>query len=75
MCKQCASGELKNFNGELAIHVPGLEGLNKPIVWAFPKLRVCLSCGFVEFVVPDEPLEQLRKVVALTQSRASARAS
>jgi len=73
-CKQCAS-EVKDFNGELAIHFPGLEGLDKPIVWVFPKLRVCLGCGFAEFVVPDEQLEQLRSAVGPTQSRGSAQAS
>jgi hypothetical protein len=60
-CKRCASAEVKNLNGELAIHFPGLEGLDKPIVWAFPELAACLNCGFVEFVLPDEPLEQLKQ--------------
>ena len=59
-CKRCASDEVKTFNGELAIHFPGLEGLDKPIVWVFPKLVVCLHCGFGEFVVPDEQKEQLK---------------
>ena len=72
-CKRCTS-EVKHFNGELGIHFPGLEGLDKPIVWVFPKLTVCLACGFAEFVVPHEPLEQLRNCVP-TQSRESARAS
>jgi len=44
-CKRCASDEVKTFNGELAIHFPGLEGLDKPIVWVFPKLVVCLGRG------------------------------
>ena len=50
-CKRCNS-DARDFNGELVIHFPGLEGLNKPIVWVFPKLRVCLSCGLGEFVIP-----------------------
>ena len=36
----------------IAIHFPGLKGLDKPVVWVFPKLLVCLNCGFTEFVVP-----------------------
>ena len=72
-CKRCTS-EVKDFNGELGIHFLGLEGLDKPIVWVFPKLTVCLACGFAEFVVPDEPLEQLKNCVP-AQSRESARAS
>jgi hypothetical protein len=59
-CKRCSSAEVKDFNGELAIHFPGLEGLDKPIVWAFPKLAVCVNCGFVEFVLPDEQKKQLK---------------
>jgi hypothetical protein len=59
-CKRCASDEVKAFNGELAIHFPGLDGLDKPIVWVFPKLVVCLHCGFGEFVVPDDQKEQLK---------------
>ena len=34
--------------------------LTKPIVWVFPKVLVCLDCGFAEFAVPDEQLETLR---------------
>jgi len=59
-CRRCASDSLKSFNGELAVHFPGLEGLDKPIVWVFPKLLVCLQCGFGEFEVPDEQREQLK---------------
>ena len=47
------------FNGEIAIHFPGLEGLKKPIVWVFPKLLVCLDCGFTEFEIPEAELRQL----------------
>jgi len=59
-CKRCASDKIKDFNGELAIHFPGLEGLDKPIVWVFPKLVTCLNCGFVEFELPDAEREQLK---------------
>jgi hypothetical protein len=68
-CKQCASDEQKNFNGELAIHFPDLKGLEKPIVWVFPKLVVCLHCGFGEFVVPDEQIKQLKNRGVPTQRR------
>jgi hypothetical protein len=42
-CEHCLSQdqkEFKEFNGELAIHFTGLKGLEKPIVWVFPKLLV-----------------------------------
>jgi len=49
------------FNGEIAIHFPGLKGLPKPIVWVFPKLLVCLNCGAAEFHVPQDQLRVLAK--------------
>ena len=58
ICKRCAT-ETKIFNSEIAIHFPGLAGLNKPIVWVFPKLLVCLQCGFTEFTVPERELNVL----------------
>ena len=51
-CKACGSDTLSTFNGEVAIHFPGLEGLKEPIVWVFPKVVVCLSCGLAQFAVP-----------------------
>lgn len=58
-CKQCSSQHQRSFNGELAIHFPGLDGLDKPIVWTFPKLLVCMDCGFTDFTVPERELEVL----------------
>ncbi len=58
-CKQCSSQHQQSFNGELAIHFPGLDGLNKPIVWTFPKLLVCMDCGFTDFTVPERELKVL----------------
>ena len=58
-CKRCASDRQSLFNGEIAIHFPGLEGLDKPIVWVFPKLVVCLHCGFAEFAVPEREMQVL----------------
>ena len=58
-CRSCQSATQSAFNGEIAIHFPGLEGLDKPIVWVFPKLLVCLNCGFTEFAIPEAELRQL----------------
>jgi len=60
-CKECKSEEVDSFTSELAIHFPGLDGLNKPVVWAFPKLQVCLHCGFTEFTVSERELTVLRE--------------
>jgi hypothetical protein len=60
----CDSDRLGTFSGEVAIHFP--EGLNEPIVWVFPKVVVCLSCGLAQFPVPKPELSVLaRKTLAL----------
>ena len=58
-CRGCASNRRSSFGGEVAIHFPGMKGLNKPIVWVFPKLLVCLDCGLTEFIVPEGELRVL----------------
>jgi hypothetical protein len=73
-CPQCTSDKLKDFNGELAIHFPGLAGLDKPIVWIFPKLLVCLQCGFAEFTVPERELSVLAHGKVVPGAVVSARA-
>ena len=60
-CKGCHSDKQSMFNGEIAIHFRGLEGLDKPIVWVFPKLVVCLHCGCTEFAVPERELHVLKQ--------------
>ena len=58
-CKVCLSATTHTFAAEIAIHFPGLAGLNKPIVWVFPEVRVCLDCGLAEFEIPEEQMRQL----------------
>ena len=58
-CKSCQSQNQRNLTAEIAIHFPGLKGLDKPIVCVFPKLRVCLDCGFTEFSIPEAELRRL----------------
>jgi hypothetical protein len=45
----------------MCIHFPGLKNIDKPVVWVFPELVVCLNCGTAEFAVPKEELRQLAK--------------
>jgi hypothetical protein len=58
-CRSCQSQKQRTFNGEIAIHVPGLKGVDKPIIWVFPELLVCLDCGLTEFAIPDTELQRL----------------
>ena len=59
-CASCESENQKEFTSEVAIHFPGLAGLNKPIVWVFPRISVCLDCGLARFTVPERELAVLR---------------
>ena len=45
----------------MGIHFPGLKNIDKPVVWLFPELVVCLDCGTAEFAVAEEELRQLAK--------------
>jgi hypothetical protein len=57
-CKSCGSVNQKKFNAEICIHFPDID---KPVVWLFPEVVVCLDCGTAEFVVPEAELRQLAK--------------
>jgi len=45
----------------MGIHFPELKDIDKPVVWVFPEVVVCLNCGTAEFAVPKEQLRQLAK--------------
>jgi hypothetical protein len=59
-CKACKSDNERVFNGEVAIHFPGLKGVDLPFVWVFPRLKVCLECGVSEFEIPERELQALK---------------
>jgi hypothetical protein len=59
MCKSCLSGNQGAFNSEVCIHFPGLENLDKPAVFTFPKIVVCFDCGHAEFSMPENELPSL----------------
>jgi len=58
-CKLCSSENQSTFNAEMNVHFSGREGWEKPTVWAFPRILVCLDCGFSEFVVEGTELRAL----------------
>jgi hypothetical protein len=45
----------------MGIRFPGLKNIDKPVVWVFPEVVVCLDCGTAEFAVPEAELRQLAK--------------
>jgi hypothetical protein len=56
-CRVCSSENQSRFGTEIAIHLPGLS---TPHVFLFPKVVVCLDCGFTEFAIPETELCVLR---------------
>jgi hypothetical protein len=63
-CRSCHSTNLKTLSAEMGIHFPGLKNLDKPVVWVFPSILVCLECGFTEFLIPEEKREEIKRVDA-----------
>lgn len=63
-CKSCGSVEQKKFNAEMNLHFPGYENLDKPTVWVFSEVVVCLDCSYAEFIVPEPELRALAKGAA-----------
>jgi hypothetical protein len=58
-CRSCGSENQTEFGAEINIHLPGREGLDKPAALVFPKLLVCLRCGFTEFPIKETELHRL----------------
>lgn len=58
-CRCCQSENQRNFPGEINIHFVGIKNLEKPSVRAFPKLTVCLDCGFTVFQLEENELRLL----------------
>jgi hypothetical protein len=69
VCKRCTSDNQRAFSGEVAIHFPGLKGLDKPIVLVYPTLLVCLECGLTEFTVAEKELSILAAGLAVAGAR------
>jgi hypothetical protein len=59
VCKGCHSGRVREYPAEINIHFAGKESLEKPSVWVFPNLIICVVCGFTEFRVPNADLQSL----------------
>jgi hypothetical protein len=55
-CKACGSHKQAEFNSEINVHFPRLKNLDKPAVFVFPKLLLCLDCGFTEFTLRESEL-------------------
>jgi hypothetical protein len=63
-CKLCRSENQTEFGAEINLHFSGLRNLDKAAVLVFPKLVVCLDCGFTRFTLPETELRLLGKGAA-----------
>ena len=60
-CNSCGSEKLSEFIGEIAIHIPAPKNFAEPLVWVFPEVVVCLSCGAAQFIIPEAELRMILK--------------
>jgi hypothetical protein len=60
-CLSCRSARMAELTAEMIVHFSGLENLDKAGVWVFPKLTVCLECGFSQFTISETELESIAK--------------
>jgi hypothetical protein len=60
-CFLCKSDKQAEFPAEMILHFQGRLNLNKPGVWVFPKVVVCLDCGGSRFTIPENELPLLAK--------------
>jgi hypothetical protein len=58
-CRLCDQTISVNSARSLNFHFPGDEGLDKPTVWIFPEVVVCLDCALAELTVPEAELRTL----------------
>ncbi len=61
-CKSCRSDNQTQFPTEMNVHFPGKENWEKPSVWLFPSVLICLDCGFAEFSIDGDGLPKLQDV-------------
>jgi hypothetical protein len=58
-CSLCGSSNQAEYSAEMMIHFTGLKNVDKPGVWLFQELLVCLDCGASRFRVPEKELALL----------------
>jgi predicted nucleic-acid-binding Zn-ribbon protein len=58
-CKKCGSEDQTEFGAEVNLHFQGNSERDKQAILLFPKLLVCMECGFTEFVISETDLPHL----------------
>jgi hypothetical protein len=58
-CSLCQSSNQAEFTAEMMIHFDGRRCLDNPGVLVFPKVLICLNCGFSRFTTQKTDLGRL----------------
>jgi hypothetical protein len=60
-CALCKTSNQSEFTTEMMIHFSDIRNIDRAGGLAFPKVLVCLDCGFSEFRAPETVLRVLGK--------------
>jgi hypothetical protein len=60
-CKECHSEYQREYTSEINVHFQAKDEADKGAVLLFPKLVVCLNCGFTEFTLSENELPLLTR--------------
>ena len=69
-CSCCGANHVQTFDGEVALHLRGMENLDKPATFVFPKVLVCLDCGASQFFISGEVLHSLARNSSISGTNA-----
>jgi hypothetical protein len=58
-CPHCVSGTQAEVTAEINIQFSGATNIDRPGIFVFPNLLVCLECGFSRFTMPETELAML----------------
>jgi hypothetical protein len=70
-CPSCASLNQAEFAAEMMIHFSGPMRVDNPGVLTFPRILVCMDCGFSRFITTEAQLRSLGKRIPVTLSAAA----
>jgi hypothetical protein len=65
-CTVCSAGNLAEYSTQISVHFIGFKNLARPAILVFPKILVCLNCGFSRLTIPEGELRVLREGTAAT---------
>jgi hypothetical protein len=63
-CAMCSSANQAEFTTEMMIHFDSLKHLTNPGLLIFPKVSICLDCGFSWFNVPKAELASIARAAS-----------